>query len=76
LTGKTIVGFLQLLQILLKNIISQGWQCTTCNPSTGETEAGGSQVQGQPGLQNKMLSQEISKKPESFLLQLFSICIL
>jgi hypothetical protein len=30
----------------------------TCNPSTGEAEAGGSQVQGQPGLHSKTLSQQ------------------
>jgi hypothetical protein len=28
----------------------------TCNPSTWETEAGGSQGLGQPGLPNEMLS--------------------
>jgi hypothetical protein len=29
-----------------------------CNPSTQEIEAGGSQVQGQPGLHHKTLSQK------------------
>jgi hypothetical protein len=34
----------------------------TCDPSTGEAEAGGSGIAGQPGLPSKNLSQKKGKK--------------
>jgi hypothetical protein len=34
----------------------------TCNPSTWETEAGGSEVRGQTGIHGKILSQKQQKK--------------
>jgi hypothetical protein len=43
----------------------------TCNFSTGEAEAGGSQVSGQPGLNSKILFQIINKKHKvNILLQM------
>jgi hypothetical protein len=32
--------------------------CQSCNPNTIETEAGGSQVQGQPRLHSEILSRK------------------
>jgi hypothetical protein len=36
----------------------------TCNPSNGEAEVGGSQVQGQPELYRELVSQKQKRKEE------------
>jgi hypothetical protein len=41
---------------LEKKCFKPGMMGHTCNPSTEEAEAGGSQVRGQSGLQSKTLS--------------------
>jgi hypothetical protein len=47
---------------LLKVITELGGVVHACNPSTGDAEAGGSGVQGQPGLNNEILSQKTKVK--------------
>lgn len=41
---------------------TKGTSTYTSNPSTGEAGAGGTQIQGQPGLHSKILSQNKKKK--------------
>jgi hypothetical protein len=42
--------------------MSLAW-CYAYNPNTGEAKAGGSRVQGQPGLHSKTPSQKNKKNP-------------
>jgi hypothetical protein len=54
----------------LKILFQPGVVVPTCNPSTREAEGGGPQIQDQPGLHKKILSQNKMKKcisaPEEF----------
>jgi hypothetical protein len=48
----------------LKPNLRARYAAHTCNPSTQKAEAGWLQVQGQPGLHNKTLSQKKKKKTQ------------
>jgi hypothetical protein len=52
--GKTQEGLSHVCSAVVKRMIIM--VVHVCNPSTQEAEAGGSQVQSQPGLQNEILS--------------------
>jgi hypothetical protein len=49
-----------------KNTEQSGMVMHTCNPSIWEAEAGGSPVQGKPGLQNDIISKKKRKQQNDF----------